>query len=140
MSEKIKCPKCKNENLAITVQYKKATLWRILKFLSIIALLFTVILNMAEVIEYCKLDKNTQTVLETVSVIIPTSTTGSNQPFAVADTYKAMPLICLFLLMTTVFGIIEIYIEAKPRIFYVCKDCNECWYKHEETCENINIS
>ena len=140
MSEKVKCPKCESENLAVTVQYKKATLWRILKFLSIIALLFTVILNMAEVIEYYELDKKAQTTLETVGMIVPTGMTGPSTPLGVADTYKAAPLICWFLIQTMCFGLIQIYVESKPRIFYVCKDCNECWYKHEETCENINIS
>ena len=43
MSKPIICPKCNSKEIAVTVLYKKATLWKVLKFTCLLLLLATVI-------------------------------------------------------------------------------------------------
>lgn len=133
MDEKLKCPKCQSKDISITVQYRKSWILRTVNTLLIIAIFLTTIFNMGEIILYETLDTALQeNITPTTQMIMPMKTTGSQ--FAVADTYIAGPLIVCFVIMLAIFEIWQHYFEAKPRVYYICKDCNEVWYdKYKES-------
>lgn len=126
----MKCPKCNCEDIAISVGYRKSTIYRILRFLIIVAIFATIVLNMAEVIRYNELEK-----FSNMSSYMQATFTSYN-PDNIPDGYYGLnPTGPILLGLTTALILVEIVriiIESKKRIYYVCKQCNEIWDIEEE--------
>ncbi len=127
----MKCPECNCEDIAITVQYRKSTLFRILKFFCIIAIFVTIISNMAEIIQLNELEQTTY--IPSVSTqIMSVTVTPDNTPAGYAS--PITPTICFLIVFTIALIFCEImqqWIESKKRVYYVCKQCNKIWFTQD---------
>ena len=126
----MKCPECGCEDIAITVQYRKSTLCRVIRFFILIALFYTIIFNMAEIITLNEID-NSATVYN-VSSIIQTTVTEDNIPGAIAQPITPAIAIIVSLSIALIFCEIMLqWIESKKRVYYVCKQCNKIWFTQD---------
>lgn len=133
MDKKCKCDKCGCEDVAITVQYRKANILRVVNFLLIIAIFLTTIFNMGEIVLYEVLDKiSQQNIVNTVQTAMPMKTTGDTQAFAVADTYVIGPIIIFLVILLVICKIAQYWIESKKRVYYVCKNCGQIWHNYDD--------
>lgn len=128
MDEKIKCPKCGGHDIVLTVQYRRCSILRIINALLIITIFLITIFNMAEIILYEALNEATQNIKQTSIPLF--MTTGGY--FTTADTYTAGPLIVIFIIVLAIGEISQHWIERKPRLYYICKDCKKIWYELED--------
>ena len=122
----MKCPKCNCEDIAITVQYRKSTICHLIKFFLIIAIFATIILNMAEVIQFDELDKVAK------MSYIATTTNTLQGPAGYTIINPTGPILSGLTIALIFCEIIKICIERKKRIYYVCKQCKEIWYEQDE--------
>lgn len=139
MKQNATCKNCHSENVVITIQYHKSTICRVLKFICIIGLLLTVILNMAEVIQYDDLGnklqtpENTYTIQNVCEDITPINSTINNQPSGYVKVNPTGFIILALILVLTLIEFTQQYFESKMRIYYYCKDCGEIWHENEPT-------
>ena len=123
-----KCPFCGCTDIAISVQYRKSTIFRALKFAFIIALLLTIIFNMAEILEYYELDKTNQA--QAAATLIQQA--SSNEPSGVVkSSYIAAPLIIVFIIGLVACELALLFEERKTRVYFICKDCYHHWYEND---------
>ena len=125
----MKCPKCNCEDIAISVGYRKSTIYRILRFLIIVAIFATIVLNMAEVIQFDELEKTAQT---SYIYTISTSENLLQGPAGYTVINPTGPILFGLTAALILVEIVRIIIESKKRIYYVCKQCNEIWDIEEE--------
>lgn len=127
-----KCSTCGCENLAVTVQYRKTIFFRILKFLCLIAIFATIILNIKEIMQYDEFTYNANLVV-TTQIQISDKVTPDKIPDGQA-TIDSTGIILLGLTIALIFcEIMKQWIESKKCIYYVCKGCDKIWC----ICENI---
>lgn len=140
MNNEIKCKNCDCTDVTVTVLHKKATLWKTLKFLCIIALFLITVFYMAEIIEYSEEKINQATTASDFSSmaivdmpVVDDKITGSTNPtaFAVANSYMAMSLIIFFTVSTVIFALVQFYTESKIETYYICKKCGNTWRKYQ---------
>ena len=128
MNKPISCPNCNNEDIAITIQYKKSLLIRFLKFACIILLVFTVITNMKEIMQFNFYANNTNT---NQSIITTSILLTAQQPIGIIFNPTG-PIIMSQIIGWIFFEILQQYVETKPRIYYICKKCGKIWHEDEE--------
>lgn len=128
MNKPISCPNCNNEDITITIQYKKSLLIRFLKFACIILLVFTVITNMKEIMQFNFYANNTNT---NQSIITTSILLTAQQPIGTIFNPTG-PIIMSQIIGWIFFEILQQYVETKPRIYYICKKCGKIWHEDEE--------
>lgn len=125
------CPICGSEKIIVTVQYRKMPLIRILKIICIIALIATVVFNMAEIIQYNNLDKSSQ--IATITYIPIDITSPSQNPSGYAGGGNPTGILLgIFLFILLILESVQQWFESKTRIYYACEDCNHSWFQQEE--------
>ena len=123
----IKCEKCNSTDVIISVQYCKSTVCRILKFICLIAILITAVLNMAAIIQYDEIGKNLQA-QDTTITIQAIANTYTSKPAGVVPTNPTGIIILFLAIAAIIIDSIQQWIESKPRVYYYCKTCGEIWF------------
>ena len=127
----MKCPECGCEDIAISVTYRKSTLCRVIRFIILICLCYTIIFNMAEIITFQELN-STPSVSIAATQIELAMVTEDNIP---GGTFQPItPTIGVLLSLTIAlifFEILRFWIESKARIYYVCKSCGKFWHENQ---------
>ena len=126
----MKCPKCNCEDIAITVQYHKSTICRIIKFFLLLAIFATIILNMAEVIQFNEFDKVSQTASMSAQ-IKPIQYNPDNTPDGYVGLNPTGPTLLAFTTALIFCEIIKQWLESKKCIYCVCKQCNKIWIAND---------
>ena len=129
--EQLKCPSCGCDDTAITVQYRKSTIIRILKFIFIIAIFLTVVLNMAEVVQYNELGNNSALSVVTTQITISDKTSPDNIPDGYVTINPTGPIILALTVALVFCEFLLQYIESKKCICCVCKKCGKIWHINE---------
>ncbi len=142
MAERLKCPNCGSEDIAMNVQRKKTVILRIVRFVLLVIIFFTIIMNMAEIIQWSFYDETQQTQAvsteinyiqqtEETKIIQANKVTPSDEPSGVAK-QNPTGLVLFSIFFGLIFTEIGLQIiESKNRLCLICKDCRYVWYEEE---------